>query len=274
MAVALRVRRPNLGLFPLAVPDPAERNRELLRQPIGQGWELTGLLLVRRAERLGRCSSPRGPTMPRKTPSKPPSVTHLCWAWRAHQKVIGQRLEAQGDQPGADACRRHQRARGSGRCRYHGGTAKRGKAHHSYKHGFYSTAHQGILARAADAYEAVQVLTSTHDELAIDKALILHKLEEINAAGPSDQAWLELRQITKEINDARDRKDRSGRPGSLLTPAPHRSGHAGSSASGSSADGFATLRWRSERPSSAEEDIAREGGGTASTTLTSAATDG
>ena len=66
----------------------------------------------------------------------------------------------------------------------------------------------------------------------------------------------------------------SGRPGSLLTPAPHRSGHAGSSASGSSADGFATLRWRSERPSSAEEDIAREGGGTASTALTSAATDG
>ena len=67
---------------------------------------------------------------------------------------------------------------------------------------------------------------------------------------------------------------RSGRPGSLLTPAPHRSGHAGSSASGSSADGFATLRWRSERPSSVEEDIAREGGGTASTALTSAATDG
>ena len=66
----------------------------------------------------------------------------------------------------------------------------------------------------------------------------------------------------------------SGRLGSLLTPAPHRSGHAGSSASGSSADGFATLRWRSERPLSAEEDIAREGGGTASTALTSAATDG
>ena len=68
--------------------------------------------------------------------------------------------------------------------------------------------------------------------------------------------------------------DRSGRPGSLLTLAPHRSGHAGSSASGSSADGFATRRWRSERPSSAEEDIAREGGGTASTALSSAATDG
>ena len=35
---------------------------------------------------------------------------------------------------------------------------------------------------------------------------------------------------------------RSGRPGSLLTPAPHRSGRAGSAASGSSTDGFATRR--------------------------------
>ena len=34
----------------------------------------------------------------------------------------------------------------------------------------------------------------------------------------------------------------SGRPGSLLTPAPHRSGRAGSAASGSSTDGFATRR--------------------------------
>ena len=35
---------------------------------------------------------------------------------------------------------------------------------------------------------------------------------------------------------------RSGRPGSLLTLAPHRSGRAGSAASGSSTDGFATRR--------------------------------
>ena len=34
----------------------------------------------------------------------------------------------------------------------------------------------------------------------------------------------------------------SGRPGSLLTLAPHRSGRAGSAASGSSTDGFATRR--------------------------------
>ena len=34
--------------------------------------------------------------------------------------------------------------------------------------------------------------------------------------------------------------DRSGRPGPLLTPVPHGSGRADSSASGSSIDGFAT----------------------------------
>ena len=37
-------------------------------------------------------------------------------------------------------------------------------------------------------------------------------------------------------------RHRSGRPGSLLTLAPHRSGRAGSAASGSSTDGFATRR--------------------------------
>ena len=41
---------------------------------------------------------------------------------------------------------------------------------------------------------------------------------------------------------ARSVELRSGRPGSLLTLAPHRSGRAGSAASGSSTDGFATRR--------------------------------
>ena len=40
----------------------------------------------------------------------------------------------------------------------------------------------------------------------------------------------------------RGRVARSGRPGSLLTLAPHRSGRAGSAASGSSTDSFATRR--------------------------------
>ncbi len=52
----------------------------------------------------------------------------------------------------------------------------------------------------------------------------------------------------------------SGRPGSLPTPAPHRSGRAGSSASGSSTDGFATRARPSGWPSFAGEGIARGGG--------------
>ena len=66
----------------------------------------------------------------------------------------------------------------------------------------------------------------------------------------------------------------SGRPGSLPTPAPHRSGRAGSSASGSSTDGFATRARPSGWPSFAGEGIARGGGGTASTASISSATDG
>ena len=42
--------------------------------------------------------------------------------------------------------------------------------------------------------------------------------------------------------EARGPRRRSGRPGSLLTLAPHRSGRAGSAASGSSTDSFATRR--------------------------------
>ena len=48
---------------------------------------------------------------------------------------------------------------------------------------------------------------------------------------------------TRVIDDARHPAFlRSGRPGSLLTLAPHRSGRAGSAASGSSTDSFATRR--------------------------------
>ena len=71
-----------------------------------------------------------------------------------------------------------------------------------------------------------------------------------------------------------DGAERSGRPGSLPTPAPHRSGRAGSSASGSSTDGFATRARPSGWPSFAGEGIARGGGGTASTASISSATDG
>ena len=54
-------------------------------------------------------------------------------------------------------------------------------------------------------------------------------------AGSSTEVRMMLR-----LTDAAS--SRSGRPGSLLTLAPHRSGRAGSAASGSSTDGFATRR--------------------------------
>ena len=52
-----------------------------------------------------------------------------------------------------------------------------------------------------------------------------------------------VRWTFRSLNGVRSSaKGRSGRPGSLLTLAPHRSGRAGSAASGSSTDGFATRR--------------------------------
>ena len=80
----------------------------------------------------------------------------------------------------------------TGRCYNHGGASKSGPAHHSHKHGFYSRRHIGILARAGDAHEALEVMASSHDELAVHKALIDHKLGEVLAAGPSDEAWADL----------------------------------------------------------------------------------
>ena len=62
------------------------------------------------------------------------------------------------DLEAAERCRCHKLAQAeTGRCRYHGGTSKRGKDHHSYKHGFYSSRYHGILARAGEAQEAVEV---------------------------------------------------------------------------------------------------------------------
>ena len=68
-----------------------------------------------------------------------------------------------------------------------------------------------------------------------DKASIVYNdaVEEALCFG-----WIDS--IKKKL--AVDAAVRSGRPGSLLTLAPHRSGRAGSAASGSSTDGFATRR--------------------------------
>ena len=61
--------------------------------------------------------------------------------------------------------------------------------------------------------------------------------EHFTVDGTQLEAWASLKSFR-----CRDAAPRSGRPGSLLTLAPHRSGRAGSAASGSSTDGFATRR--------------------------------
>ena len=64
------------------------------------------------------------------------------------------------------------------------------------------------------------------------------------AAGTAQRASLRDRQDAPRpsARASQHPKTGSGRPGSLLTLAPHRSGRAGSAASGSSTDGFATRR--------------------------------
>ena len=108
----------------------------------------------------------------RRPLKKPKGKEGLCWAWKNGQKTRGLAAE-----------RRY----------LHGGTAKSGKEHHSFKHGFYSTNYHGILARAGEAQESLEAAASSLEELALQRVLIDHKLGEINVAGPSDEAWLELR---------------------------------------------------------------------------------
>ena len=104
--------------------------------------------------------------------SKPKGKGGYCWAWKKGHKARGLAAERAGDREKAETHRCHRRPEGDAeRCYLHGGTAKTGKDHHSYKHGFYSRRHHGILARAGEAHEALEVMASSHDELAIHKAL-------------------------------------------------------------------------------------------------------
>ena len=71
----------------------------------------------------------------------------------------------------------------------------------------------------------------------------------IKAVSPLELTQPKIEELIQLKNGAGGRalvqrvlRERSGRPGSLLTLAPHRSGRAGSAASGSSTDGFATRR--------------------------------
>ena len=123
----------------------------------------------------------------------------------------GLAAEKAGDRVTAETCRCHRPAqKPSGRCRWHGGTAKVGSAHHSYRHGFFSHQHRGILASAGKAYDEVQYLSSLRDELALSKGFLDHKLNEVHAAGPSDQAWIELGASMDAIDRMREAGDRKG----------------------------------------------------------------
>ena len=142
----------------------------------------------------------------------------FCWAWKKDHKARGVAAEKRKDWEAAETHRCHRQPQGeTRRCYLHGGTAKSGKAHHSYKHGFYSNRHQGILARAGEAHEALEVMASSHDELAVHKALIDHKLGEVLAAGPSDEAWAELRGLVQQIDTARQANDRKAQAALLNT---------------------------------------------------------
>ena len=104
----------------------------------------------------------------------------------------------------------HRRANAqTGRCRFHGGTSRRGPSHHAYAHGRFSRLFVGILAPAREAYEAAAELLTLRSELAIGSALLAHKLREILVGGPSDEAWIALGRMTDEIEQARDAGDRT-----------------------------------------------------------------
>ena len=90
---------------------------------------------------------------------KPKGKEGFCWAWKKGHKARGLAAEQARDRAKAKTHRCHKKPdTDTGRCYLHGGTAKSGKEHHSYKHGFYSRRHHGILARAREAHEALEAM--------------------------------------------------------------------------------------------------------------------
>ena len=145
----------------------------------------------------------------RRPVRKPKGKEGFCWAWKKGHKARGVAAQKRKDWAAAETHRCHRPGGDeSGRCRSHGGTTKRGKAHHSYKNGFYSSYYHGMLARAGEAQQAVEVAASSLEELGIHKVVIAHKLGEINATGPSDEAWQELRRLIGDARRARTANDR------------------------------------------------------------------
>ena len=121
----------------------------------------------------------------RRPLKKPKGKEGFCWAWKKGQKARGEKLEKAKWHEAAEELRCHRLPDpATGRCYLHGGTSKAGPTHPIYKHGAFSTYFTGVLKAGARFYDELQVLASLRDELAVNKALIAHKLGEINAAGP------------------------------------------------------------------------------------------
>ena len=75
--------------------------------------------------------------------------------------------------------------------------------HPRYSSGKYSRQCAGILPTAVQVHDAVQELLTLRPLLAVNKALLYHKLDEVDAAGPSDHAWIELGRMTDRIERCR-----------------------------------------------------------------------
>ena len=105
-----------------------------------------------------------------------------------------------------------------------------------------------VLDRSPRRVECTKALLRRH--ASFDRSMILlhdvvHVLDRSVAATASQDSCLFHPRNCRAVETGLvsvDVAGRSGRPGSLLTLAPHRSGRAGSAASGSSTDGFATRR--------------------------------
>ncbi len=152
----------------------------------------------------------------RRKLKKPKGKEGFCWAWKKGHKERGVAAEKRRDREAAETHRCHRKPEGeTARCYLHGGTTKRGPAHHSYKNGFYSSYYHGMLARAGEAQEAVEAAASSIEELGIHKVVIAHKLGEINATGPSDAAWRKLGGLVDEMMRLKDTGDRKGQAAAL-----------------------------------------------------------
>ena len=157
--------------------------------------------------------------MPRKGPRrpqhKPKGKEQFCWSWLHRKKVLGQRLEAQGDLAGAEACHCHKPAGENGRCYMHGGTVAQGPSHHSYTHGKYSRAYHGVFAAIRGDQGATEP-ASVRPEIDVASALICNEMQLINAGTPELALWENARERVRTIRRLRTAGDSQGMAATMV----------------------------------------------------------